>query len=219
MIRSRLEKLSVEEVANTITHGFGLLLSIIGLIFLVVLASIKGDFWHVASSLIYGLSLVILYAASTLYHGAHTPEIKRKLQLLDHCCIYLLIAGSYTPFALIVLRGSFGNGLFIFAWTFALVGIIMKVFFFQRFPIASVLSYIVMGWVGVLVVQPLFAALGFAPLALVLAGGLAYTIGVIFFAWERLPHNHAIWHLFVLTGSTCHYLAISIYVVPYIVNL
>jgi hemolysin III len=216
MLKTKLEKLSVEEIANTITHGFGLALSVAGFVLLVVLASFKGSFWHILSSIVYGMSLVILYAASTFYHGASSPELKRKLQIVDHCCIYLLIAGSYTPFSLIVLRGTYGNTLLVFFWIFALMGILMKIFFFQKFPIAQIISYIVMGWIGILAVQPLFAALGFAPVALVIAGGIAYSLGVIFFAWERLPHNHAIWHLFVLTGSICHYLAVVIYVMPYI---
>ena len=219
MLKAKLQKLSIEELANTITHGFGFVMSIAGFIFLVVLASIKGDFWHITSSIIYGLSLIILYAASMCYHGASSPELKRKLQIVDHCCIYLLIAGSYTPITLIALRGTFGNRLFIFAWTFALIGIAMKIFFFNKFHIAQIISYIVMGWVGVLAVQPLFAALGFTPTALILAGGLAYTIGMIFFAWEKLPHNHAIWHLFVLTGSICHFVAVAVYVIPYVENL
>lgn len=219
MIKAKLEKLSIEELANTLTHGFGLVLSIAGFIVLVALASIKGDFWHILSSIVYGLSLITLYAASTFYHSATAPELKRKLQILDHCCIYLLIAGSYTPFTLVVLRGAFGHSLFIFAWAFAFAGIAMKIFFFKRFPIASVISYLLMGWLGIVAIQPLLAALGLAPVMLVVAGGLAYSIGVIFFAWERLPHNHAIWHLFVLAGSICHYLAVAIYVVPYVVNL
>lgn len=219
MLKTKLEKLSVEEIANTVTHGFGLILSIAGFVVLVVLASIKGDFWHILSSVIYGLSLVTLYAASTFYHGASSPALKRKLQIVDHCCIYLLIAGSYTPFSLIVLRGTFANTLLAVFWIFALAGILSKIFFFKKFPILSVISYLVMGWIGVLAVQPLFAALGFAPIALVVAGGVAYSLGVIFFAWERLPHHHAIWHLFVLTGSICHYLAIILYVIPYVVNL
>src|ERR1700753_2201232 len=125
MIKKKLEQLSIEEFANTITHGFGLVLSLAGFVFLVILAGINGDFWHILSSVVYGLSLVTLYLASTLYHLTTSPELKRKLQMLDHCCIYLLIAGSYTPFTLIVLHGPFGNGLFIFAWTFAILGIAM----------------------------------------------------------------------------------------------
>ena len=219
MLKAKLKNLSIEELANTITHGFGLVLSVAGFIFLVVLASIKGDAWHITSSIIYGLSLIVLYAASMFYHGASSPELKRKLQIVDHCCIYLLIAGSYTPFALIALRGTFGNGLFIFAWTFALIGIVMKIFFFNKFRIAQIFSYLLMGWVGILAVQPLFMALGFTPTALIVAGGLAYSIGMIFFAWEKLPHNHAIWHLFVLTGSICHFVAVAVYVIPHVENL
>ena len=211
--------MSIEEVANTVTHGFGLFLSIVGFVFLVVMASVKGDAWHIASSTVYGLSLVVLYAASTFYHGATSPKLKPVLQIVDHCCIYLLIAGSYTPFTLIVLRGSFGYSLFFFAWTFALVGILLKVFFGKRFPVVSVISYLLMGWVGVFAVEPLLAALGFVPIALVVAGGISYSLGVIFFAWKRIRHHHAIWHVFVLAGSIFHYLAIAIYVVPFVLNL
>ncbi|MBS1796259.1 MAG: hemolysin III family protein [Acidobacteria bacterium] len=215
MLKAKLNELTVEEFANTITHGFGLLLSVAGFIFLVVMAGIRGDFWYLTSSILYGLSLVILYAASTVYHGATSPKQKKILQLVDHCCIYVLIAGSYTPFTLIVLREGIGQRLFVFIWVFALLGILSKVFFGRRFPILSVLSYLVMGWIGVIVVQPLFAALGFAPIALVIAGGVAYSLGVIFFAWHSIRHHHAIWHLFVLSGSILHFLAVAIYVLPY----
>lgn len=218
MIKTKLEKLSIEEAANTLTHGFGLFLSVVGFVFLVVLAGINGDAWNIASSIVYGLSLIVLYAASTFYHGATSVKLKPILQIVDHCCIYLLIAGSYTPFTLIVLRGSFGYGLFLFAWAFAAGGILLKIIFGKRFPIISVFSYLLMGWIGVFAVHPLLTALGFMPIALIVAGGLAYSLGVIFFAWKRLPHHHAIWHVFVLTGSVLHYLAIAIYVVPYVVN-
>ena len=210
---------SIEEIANTITHGFGLVLSIAGFIFLVSLASLEGDFWQITSSLVYGSSLVVLYAASTFYHGTTSPELKRRLQVVDHCCIYLLIAGSYTPFTLIVLRDSFGQSFFAFVWLFALVSIILKIVFGARYPVVTVLSYLLMGWIGVFAVQPLLAALGFMPVSLLIAGGGAYTLGVIFFAWKSLPHNHAIWHLFVLAGSFCHFLAISLYVIPYAVKV
>ena len=213
MVKARLKELTIEEFANTITHGFGLALSIAGFLFLVILASIKGDFWYIASSVLYGLSLVTLYAASTFYHSAVSPELKRRLQIVDHCCIYLLIAGTYTPFTLVVLRSGIGGMLFFFVWAFALLGILSKIIFGKRFKIASVLSYLVMGWIGVFAVQPLFSALGFAPVALVVAGGLAYTIGVIFFAWKSIRHHHAIWHVFVLMGSALHFLAIALYVI------
>jgi len=218
MVKARLKELTIEEFANTMTHGFGLVLSIAAFVFLVVLACLKGDFWHIASSLLYGLSLVVLYAASTFYHSATSPEQKRIFQIVDHCCIYVLIAGSYTPFTLIVLREGIGQNLFIFVWAFAILGIVSKLFFGKRFPVISVLSYLVMGWIGLVAVEPLFAALGFAPIALVVAGGLAYSIGVIFFAWKSIKHHHAIWHVFVLMGSIFHFLAIAIYVIPYAVK-
>lgn len=219
MIKKQIQKLSIEEIANTLTHGFGLFLSIIGLIVLVYLAAFYGDIWHILSSVVYGLSLIVLYAASTFYHGSSTPERKKILQLIDHCCIYLLIAGTYTPFTLIALRGTFGTSLFILVWTFALIGIALKIFFHNRIPAASVVSYLVMGWIGIFAVQPLFEKLGWMPLILIVAGGLIYTLGTIFYGWKTLKHHHAVWHLFVLGGSICHFLAISIYVLTYAVNL
>jgi hemolysin III len=219
MIKAKLQNLTVEELANTLTHGFGLVLSVIGLFVLIFLASVKGDVLDTVSAVVYGLSLIVLYAASTFYHGATSPKAKENLQLLDHCCIYLLIAGSYTPFALIALRGSFGYGLLAFVWTFAFAGIALKVFFHKRFRAASVASYIVMGWIAVFAVQPLYNALGLPAMALLLAGGLAYTLGTIFYGWESIKHHHAIWHLFVLGGSVFHFLAIAIYVIPFVVSI
>lgn len=215
MVKARLNKLTVEEFANTLTHGFGLLLSVVGFVFLVVMASVKGDFWYILSSVLYGLSLVVLYAASTVYHSETSPEAKRILQIVDHCCIYILIAGSYTPFTLIILREGIGQNLFYFVWAFAFIGIVLKLIFGKKYPVISVVSYLVMGWIGVIAVQPLFAALGLAPIALVIAGGIAYSVGVIFFAWESMKHHHAIWHVFVLMGSIFHFLAVAIYVMPY----
>jgi hemolysin III len=219
MLKSHLQKLTIEEIANTLTHGFGLILSLFGLVLLVFLAGHYGDFWHILSCVIYGLSLVVLYTASTLYHSATSPKLKERLQLIDHCCIYLLIAGTYTPFTLIALRGNFGSGLFAVVWLFALVGIGLKIFLHNRIPAASVISYLVMGWIGIIAVQPLYERLGFAPLILIVVGGLTYTLGTIFYAWKSLKHHHAVWHLFVLGGSILHFLAISIYVLPYAINL
>jgi len=218
MVKARLKELTVEEFANTITHGFGLLLSVAAFFLLVIMASFKGDFWYITSSLIYGLSLMILYGASTFYHGAVSPELKRKLQIVDHCCIYLLIAGTYTPFTLVVLRSGIGGNLFIFVWTFALLGIVSKLIFGKRFSFISVLSYLLMGWIGVIAVHPLLNALGLMPVLLVVAGGIAYSIGVIFFAWNSIRHHHAIWHVFVLLGSVFHFLAVAIYVIPFTSN-
>ncbi len=211
--------MTVEEVANTLSHGFGLLLSVIGLIVLVILASYKNDIWYIASAVIYGLSLICLYAASTLYHVTTSPELKLKLRLVDHCCIYLLIAGTYTPFTLIALNGTFGNTLFIIVWAFAVIGILIKIFLHDRIPAASVISYLVMGWIGIIAVQPLYNTLGLSPIALVVAGGLTYTLGTVFYGWHSLKHHHAIWHLFVLGGSICHFIAIAVYIFPQVTNL
>ncbi len=219
MIKKHLKNLTIEELANTLTHGFGLLLSLFGLVFLVILASLNGDVWYIVSAIIYGLSLIALYAASTLYHGSTSPELKEKLRLIDHCCIYLLIAGTYTPFTLIALRGSFGNSLFLLVWAFAIVGIGIKIFLHNRIPAASVISYLVMGWIGIIAVQPLYETLGLMPISLIVIGGLVYTLGTIFYSWKSFKHHHAVWHLFVLGGSIFHFLAISIYVIPYVTNL
>jgi len=213
MVSARLRSLSVEELANTLTHGVGLILSIGGFVFLTTLAIVKGDIWHIASSIIYGSSLVILYAASTIYHTATDLHWKRRLQILDHCCIYLLIAGSYTPFILIILRNEFGARLLVVVWVTAVIGIAMKLIFRSRFFSGiGIALYLVMGWLGVFAAPPLYNALGPTPLALVAAGGISYTAGMIFFGWHSLRHNHAIFHVFVLAGSILHFVAVAFYV-------
>ncbi len=219
MVKARLKELSIEEAANSLTHGVGLLLSIVGLVVLVVLAVVKGGGWNIASAIVYGSSLVILYGASTFYHSAVTPRNKSILQLVDHCCIYLLIAGSYTPFALILLRDGIGFGLFAFAWIFAAVGIVTKVVFEIRSGFISAAIYLIMGWVGIVAIGPIYNAVGIVPLILAVAGGLSYTLGIIFFGWQSLKHHHAIWHIFVLMGSVFHFVAIAGYVIPYTTNL
>jgi len=191
----------------------------VGLVVLVVLAVVKGGGWNIASAIVYGSSLVILYGASTFYHSAVTPRSKSILQLVDHCCIYLLIAGSYTPFALILLRDGIGFGLFAFAWIFAAVGIVTKVVFDIRSGFISATIYLVMGWVGIVAIEPIYNAVGIVPLLLAVAGGLSYTLGIIFFGWTNLKHHHAIWHVFVLMGSVFHFVAIAGYVIPYTTNL
>ena len=216
MVRARLRELEVDEVANTLTHGVGLVLSFAGFVTLVVLASLYGDGWHIASSIIYGLSLIVLYGASTLYHSSICEHTKRRLQIVDHCCIYLLIAGSYTPFTMIVLRDGIGVYLFIFAWSFAAIGILLKVLFKINSGPLSALTYLLMGWIGIVAVQPLYAAVGITPIVLVVAGGISYTLGTIFFGWHSLKHHHAIWHLFVLGGSLLHFIAIAGYIIPHV---
>lgn len=218
MIRKRLSELPVEEVANTLTHGFGLILSLVGFVVLVVLAAFREDVLLVFTCIVYGLSLVVLYTASTVYHSTTSSKLKRFLQTVDHCCIYLLIAGSYTPFGL-TIGGPLGQNLLVLIWAFALAGIAAKLVFGNRFPVVSVLSYLVMGWIGVFAIEPLLQAIGTVAIALIVSGGLAYSFGVIFFAWKRIRHHHAIFHVFVLAGSILHYTAVVLYVIPFSMNV
>ncbi len=219
MLRAKLHYLSVEEFANTLTHGFGLILSIAGFFALVVLAGLRGNPVLIAGVVVYGISLVVLYAASTIYHSTGSEKLKKQLQIVDHCCIYLLIAGSYTPFGLVIAGDSFGRGLLAGMWGFAVVGIVVKLLIGARFPAINVISYLVMGWLGIFAVPPLFNVLGIMPVALAFAGGVAYTLGVIFFPWKSIRHHHAIFHVFVLLGSIIHYVAVVLYILPHAVNL
>lgn len=208
------ERLPPEEVANCATHGVGLALSVAGFVALVVLAWAYGDAWHIASCGVYGASLVALYLASTLYHGARAPRAKQFLQALDHCGIYLLIAGTYTPFTLVTLRGPWGWTLFGLVWGLALAGILFRVLFGTRYRPLAVASYVLLGWLCVVAVKPILELVPLGALAWIAAGGLTYTAGVFFFTAKRIPHHHAIWHLFVLGGSICHYVAVLLYVLP-----
>lgn len=217
MIKAKLSILPIEELANTITHGFGLFLSVIGFVTLVVLASLNGDKWSMLSCVVYGLSLVVLYAASTFYHSTTSHRAKKNLQVVDHCCIYLLIGGSYTPFGMVIIGDSFGRSLMAGIWAFAIIGILIKLFIRDRYPAINVISYLLMGWLGVFAVEPLFHALGLIPVALTIAGGIAYSLGVIFFPWTSIKHHHAIFHVFILLGSIIHYAVIVLYVVPHTV--
>lgn len=203
-----------EEIANSITHGFGVLLSIGGLAVLVGLASVHGDGWHIAASSVFGATLILSYAASTLYHGIPHPGAKRVLQVIDHVAIYLLIAGTYTPFTLVSLRGPWGWSLFATIWALALLGSVLKITMSGKVATISTAIYLAMGWIIVVAFEPLFRTVELGGLVLLLSGGLAYSAGVIFYAWQRLPYNHAIWHMFVLAGSLCHYFAILFYVIP-----
>ncbi|HEX3559277.1 MAG TPA: hemolysin III family protein [Pyrinomonadaceae bacterium] len=207
-------RLPVEELANCVTHGVGLVLSLAGLVALIVVARLYGGVWQIVSGGVYGASLVILYTASTLYHGARSPRAKRIFQVVDHCCIYLLIAGTYTPFTLVTLRGGWGWTLFGLVWGIALAGILFRVLFGDRHRPLAVASYILLGWLCVIAVKPILAHVPTGAILWVVAGGLAYTSGVAFFASERIRHGHAIWHLFVLGGSICHFFAVVLYVMP-----
>lgn len=204
----------IEELFNSITHGIGALISIAGLILLIVFSKMYGDLNHIISCSIFGITLVLLYTSSTLYHSFQKQNLKYVFKILDHSCIYILIAGTYTPFLLVTLKGVVGWSMFALVWSLTVIGVLFKVFFVHRFKIISTIAYILMGWIIILAIKPLLHALPIGGLVLLVCGGLAYTLGTIFYAWEKLPFNHAIWHLFVLTGSTCHFLAVIFYVIP-----
>jgi len=203
-----------EEVANSITHGIGLLLAIAGLIVLLYNAGDYGDSWRLVACSIFGATLIFAYTTSTLYHSIPMPGPKKILRIFDHAAIYLLIAGTYTPFALISLHGPWGWSLFGTVWGLALTGVIGKIVMPVKLAKFSTLLYIAMGWVVVIAARPMLESVETGGLLLLLAGGLAYTGGVIFYAWERMPYNHMVWHLFVMAGSTLHFFAILLYVIP-----
>lgn len=201
-----------EEVANALTHGAGVVLSVGGLVSLIIVAALHGGTMKIVSCCVYGVTLVCLYAASTLYHAIVSPRWKRIFKIIDHCCIYLLIAGTYTPFALVSLHGPWGWTLFGIVWGLAVIGILFKLWFVDHMPIASTVVYIAMGWLIVIAIKPLVTVVSMSEFAWLLMGGLLYTAGVIFFGWKNLRYGHAIWHVFVLAGSICHYVAVLTYV-------
>ncbi len=203
-----------EELANSITHGVGLALSLAGFVVLLILAVLRGGIWQILGCTVYGASLVFLYASSTLYHSARSSRLKRILKVVDHSAIYLLIAGTYTPFTLVLLRGGWGWTLFGVVWGLSLLGILFKAFFVDHLQILSTAAYVAMGWLAVIALKPLLAHVPMGGVLWLLAGGLLYTAGVVFYAWRRLPYHHAIWHGFVLAGSICHYFAVLLYVLP-----
>lgn len=204
----------LEEIFNSITHGIGAFISLGGLVLLIVFSSIYGSLSHIISCAIFGFTLVLLYTASTLYHSFQKPHLKHVFKILDHSCIYVLIAGTYTPFMLVTIRGVLGWGMFALVWSLTVIGILFKVFFVHRFKILSTIAYILMGWIIIFAIKPLFQTLPGGGFVWLISGGLAYTLGTVFYAWKRLPFNHAIWHLFVLAGSVCHYFAVMFYVIP-----
>ncbi len=207
-----------EELANAITHGIGAAAAVVGTIVLVIIAMLGMDVYRIVSMSIYGGSLILLYLASTLYHAFHRPTIRQKvrhfLHVCDHVCIFLLIAGSYTPILLVKMRGSGGWTLFIIIWSLALLGSFLKLFYTGRYNKITTAAYVLMGWLVVFVLENVIRTMGTAGFAWLLAGGISYTLGVIPYLWDRLPYNHAIWHLFVLGGSLCHFLCIFWYVLP-----
>jgi hemolysin III len=203
-----------EELANALTHGVGAALSVGGLAVLVTLACLRGDAWRVTATAIFGATLVLLYTTSTLYHSFQGVEVKRLLRKFDHASIFLLIAGTYTPFLIVNLRGPWGWSLFGVIWTLALAGVALKFWLTGRFRVISTLLYIGMGWLVVIALRPMLNAVPATALWLLLAGGLSYTLGTGFYVWKRLRYHHAVWHLFVLGGSACHFCAVLIAVIP-----
>lgn len=212
----RVEMLALrEEIANALTHGLGLILAISGLTAMVVLATLRGDAWHIVSCSVYGATLVMLYGASTCYHAFQAPRLKEILRVVDHSCIYLLIAGTYTPFTLTYLRGGWGWTLFGIIWGLALIGLFYKIFFINRSQAVSLALYLVMGWLILIAAKPAIERVPIPCLVLMALGGLFYTAGVYFYAKDKkVPYYHTVWHLFVLAGSACHYFAITLYVIP-----
>jgi hemolysin III len=200
-----------EEIANSVTHGVAALASVAALPILLAVAIGRGDPWQIVGGAIFGATLVLLYTASTLYHALTHAGAKRVFRVLDHSAIYLLIAGTYTPFALGALRGPWGWSLLGAVWALAALGITAKATLGFRFPRLSTAVYIGMGWLGVIAFRPLMVHIGVPGITWLLAGGLCYTAGVIFFAWERLRYGHMVWHLFVAAGSVCHFLAVLWY--------
>ena len=198
----------IEEIWHTITHGFGLLLSVSALTLLTVFAAQSGSGLKIASALVFGIALVLMYGASTLYHGTINPSIKFIFQQLDHCAIYVLIAGTYTPICLLGVQGAFGWTLFGISWGIGLIGIILKIVYPSRFETLSLILYTLMGWMIVVAIKPLTQHLESLPLWLLVSGGLMYTVGIVFYVWEKLHLNHAIWHFFVLAGSTLHFFVV-----------
>jgi hemolysin III len=203
-----------EEIASSIVHGVGILLSIIGLGVMASFSSLFGNAWHIVSTSIYSGTQILLYTASTLYHAIPIDRAKKILRTLDHSAIFLLIAGTYTPFALVNLRGPWGWSLFGIVWGLAVLGIALQSFMLKQRRWINAIPYIAMGWLVVIAIGPLLSSVAPGGLLLLLAGGLAYMLGSIFYVWKKLAFNHAIWHGFVLLGSIFHYFAILFYVVP-----
>ena len=203
-----------EELASALTHGLGATAALAAGAVLITLAALFGNGWQLGASIVFGITLLLLYLASTLYHAVSHPIAKGRLKVFDHCAIYLLIAGTYTPFTLIGLRGTLGWSLFAAIWTLALAGVVFKLFYTGRFRGLSTAIYIAMGWLVILAIGPVAAALDTWTLSWIIAGGVFYTAGTFFYMRDSIPYAHAIWHLFCIAGSVCHYVAVLAQVVP-----
>lgn len=203
-----------EEISHSITHGFGSALSIAGLVILVYLAARYGDIYQVVSFSIFGISLVVLYLSSTLYHGFQQPRVKQVFKVFDHSAIFLLIAGTYTPFLLVAIRGTTAWILLSIVWMIALAGVLFKIRFIERFQVVFVIIYILMGWLCLFVFNQLIATIPIGGIIWIAVGGVFYMVGVIFYALQKIPYMHVVWHFFVLGGSISHYFAVLFYLAP-----
>ncbi|RUO36929.1 hemolysin III [Aliidiomarina shirensis] len=197
-----------EEIANAVSHGFGAILGIVGLIVMLWLSVEYGDVWHIVSVSIYGASIILLYSASTLYHAITNERAKRFFQLMDHAAIFLLIAGTYTPFLLVNLRESWGWPLFIIIWSIAIGGVFLETMKKERIKWLSLTLYLGLGWMALVAVKPMLEHVNTIGLSLLLAGGLLYSFGVIFYVRKQMVYHHAIWHVFVLAASVVHFFAV-----------
>ncbi|WP_153735486.1 PAQR family membrane homeostasis protein TrhA [Aquibacillus halophilus] len=202
-----------EELAHAITHGFGVLISIVGLILLIIFSSLQGDAWQIVSSIIFGVTMLLMYIASTVSHGLPAGKWKDIFQIFDHSSIYLFIAGSYTPLLLVPLRSELGWTLFGIVWGIALIGIVFKIFFVQKFLVLSTVFYVLMGWMIIFAWGPLTDVLPTSGLLYLIIGGVLYTVGSIFYVWRSFYYHHAVWHLFVIAGSVFHFFTIFLYVI------
>ena len=202
-----------EEISNSITHGIGVILSIAALVILIVFASLYGNVWHVVSFTLFGATMLLLYTSSTLLHALKPGKAKDFFEIMDHSSIYFFIAGSYTPFLLVAVQNSTGWTLFAIVWGLAIGGTIFKAFFVKKFLFTSTLLYVVMGWLIVFVWNDLVATIHPTSLILLIIGGLLYTVGAIFYIWKLFKHHHAVWHVFVLSATVCHFFAV-LYLLP-----
>lgn len=203
-----------EELANALTHGIGAGLAAAALAILVTFAALQGDAWRVVSFSIYGATLLALYLASTFYHAFRSPRLKRIFRLMDHAAIFLLIAGTYTPLTLVNLRGPWGWTMFGILWGLAIIGVVLTLVAMERLQVLLLCTYLAMGWMLIVAIKPVLEHISAGGLMWIAVGGVTYTLGVVFYLWHKLPFNHALWHLFVLGGSICHFFAMLFHVLP-----
>ncbi len=202
----------LEEKINIQSHAFGFAASLLATVLLIVKALKYGNIWHIVSFAVFGLSLLILYAASTIYHRAKNPKIRNQWQIIDHASIYILIAGTYTPFTLVTLHGTVGWIIFGIVWGSAVTGVVLKIYFTGRFDVLSTIMYVIMGWIVIFAIKPLYNNLPLGGLIWLFGGGIAYTTGAILYSIKAIKYNHAIFHILVLVGSFCHFMAVYFYV-------